>query len=106
MSSWIITVFSIYVNMLKYIQYINFLVLFIILALSYIQKIRQEIFYISCIKAKVGITPFENGCLVHRNFEVPTIEMVPPPIPTLVPTPKLWLTQPQHFFCCSHSQVN
>ena len=80
--------------MLKYIKYINLLLLFIILALSYTQKILQDIFYISCIKAKVGITPFENGCLVHRNFEVRTIEMVHPLIPPLLPTPKLWLTQP------------
>ena len=81
-------------KMLKYIKYINLMVLFIILALSHIKKIVQDIFYISCIKVKVGITPFGNSCLVHRNFEVLTIEMVHPPIPTLVPTPKLWLMQP------------
>ena len=80
--------------MLKYIMYINLLVLFIILALSYVQKILQDIFYISCMNAKVSITPFENGCLVDRNFEVPTIEMVHPPILTLAPVPKVWLTQP------------
>ena len=65
--------------MLKYIKHINLMVLFIILALSHIKKILHDIFYISCIRVKVGITPFENSCLVHRNFEVPTIEMVHPP---------------------------
>ena len=79
-------------SMLKYIKYINLMVLFIILALSHTYVSFRIFFYISFIK--VGITPFKNGCLGHRNFEVPTIRMVHSHIPTLVPTPKLWLTQP------------